>query len=97
MEPLDKVTAEAICKVRYNQPEQYSGTPKITVFQKWLSDLVIWLEVSNMTGPATDRLRLCMISSNLTAILLRPGIVEWTERTLLGCGSRFTIRSLSSR
>src|ERR1700729_3086394 len=54
--------------IRISAPDKYSGEDDIEKFDVWLTGLLRWMRVHNVTGPNKDTLRVDLCSTTLTSL-----------------------------
>lgn len=64
--PDDRGVADVLRKAKLPLPDPYSGKPSVEVFQKWITDFVVWCGNMNIVGPELDRKRVQLLGSNLS-------------------------------
>ena len=63
LEPLPDIK-----NIRVSPPEKYGGDDDIEVFETWLSGLLRWFRVYNVTGPQKDSVRVDLSGTTLTGL-----------------------------
>jgi hypothetical protein len=73
-----------IKKIRVSSPEKYSGEDNIKKFDTWLTGLLHWYQVYNVTGSKKDSMRVNLCSTTITgptATWYADEVEAWNHKT----------------
>jgi hypothetical protein len=79
LEPLPNIK-----NIWVSPPEKYGGDNDIEVFETWLSSLLRWFHVYNMTGPQKDSVRVDLSRTTLTGLATTwytDEVKAWSQKT----------------